>query len=96
MRNITLELPDRPFENTELSDLEIANTLRLLAAAKLYEMGNISSGRAAELAGISRVAFLNESGRYNVSPFQITPNELKAEVEGLHVDLDGSRNQTTD
>jgi predicted HTH domain antitoxin len=59
----------------------------MLAAVKLFELGRVSSGRAAELAGLSRVGFLERLGRYNVSPFQITPEELKAEVEGLRGDL---------
>ena len=67
-----------------MTDDELTEEIRMLAAVKLYELGRISSGRAAEFAGISRVEFLNELGRYNVSPFQITPEELKAEVKGLN------------
>ena len=34
----------------------------MAAAAKLYEMGKMSSGRAAELAGMSRIQFLQNYG----------------------------------
>jgi predicted HTH domain antitoxin len=51
-----------------------------LAAVKLFEMGRLSSGRAAELAGLSRVEFLMELRRYHVSPFQMTPEELHQDV----------------
>ncbi|MGA1199385.1 MAG: UPF0175 family protein [Candidatus Latescibacterota bacterium] len=88
MRSITLELPDQPLGNKDVSDLELGKTIRLLAAVKLYEMGDISSGRAAELADISRVEFIDALGRYNITPFQVTPEELKAEVEGLRANLD--------
>jgi predicted HTH domain antitoxin len=42
--------------------------IRVLAAVKLYEMGRLSSGRAAELAGMSRVEFLLSLNRYKVFP----------------------------
>ncbi len=72
-----------------MTDDELTEEIRMLAAVKLYEFGRISrNGRAAEFAGISRVEFFNELGRYNVSSFQIAPEELKAEVQGLRADLD--------
>ena len=40
--------------------------LRILAAVKLFEMGRLSSGRAAELAGMPRVEFLLGLNRYKV------------------------------
>jgi predicted HTH domain antitoxin len=87
MRTITLKLPDELLGEGEMTDAQLSEEIRMLAAVKLYEMGRISSGRAAELAGLSRIEFLERLGRYNVSPFQITPEELKAEVEGLRADL---------
>ena len=48
----------------------------MLAAVKLYELGRLSSGRAAQLAGISRVEFLLALGRYQVSPFQLDADSL--------------------
>ena len=87
MRTITIALPDQPLGDVEMTDDELTEEIRMLAAVKLYELGRISSGRAAEFAGISRVEFINELGRYNVSPFQITPEELKTEVKGLRADL---------
>jgi predicted HTH domain antitoxin len=49
----------------------------MLAAVKLYEMGRLSSGRAAELAGMSRVEFLLSLNRYKVFPLQAELNELE-------------------
>ncbi|MGI0495602.1 UPF0175 family protein [Alkalinema pantanalense CENA528] len=43
-------------------------------------MGRLSSGRAAQLAGISRVDFFNRFGRYQVSPFSINPEELAQDI----------------
>jgi predicted HTH domain antitoxin len=52
----------------------------MLAAVKLFEMGRLSSGRASELAGISRVEFLLMLNRYKVFPFASELDDL----EGSH------------
>jgi predicted HTH domain antitoxin len=44
---------------------------------KLYELGRLSSGRAAELAGMSRVEFLLALSRYKVFPFQAELEDLE-------------------
>jgi predicted HTH domain antitoxin len=49
----------------------------MLAAVKLYEMGRLSSGRAAELAGMSRVEFLPSLNRYKVFPFAAELDDLE-------------------
>lgn len=59
---------------------EFAQELKMLAAVKLYELGKISSGQAAALAGTDRVSFLLGLGRYRVSVFNYTPEELEREV----------------
>ncbi len=86
MRSITVELPERPLDD-DLTDAELSQEILMLAAVKLFELGRVSSGRAAELAGVSRLEFLEHLGRYGVSAFQITPEELRAEAEGLRADL---------
>lgn len=59
---------------------EFQQELRLLVAAKLYEMGRLSSGRAAELAGLSRAAFLEALGAYHISVFNYGADELEREI----------------
>lgn len=58
-----------------------AGELRLLAAMKLFELGRLSSGTAARLAGLARVEFLAKLGEYGVSPFQMSPAELEQDLE---------------
>jgi predicted HTH domain antitoxin len=50
--------------------------LRIAAAVKWYELRRISQGRAAEIAGVSRAEFIDSLGRYGVSPFQQTVDEI--------------------
>jgi predicted HTH domain antitoxin len=57
-----------------------ARELQMLAAVKLYELGKLSSGRAAQLAGITRVEFLLALGRYQVSPFALDAETLAEDI----------------
>ncbi len=55
---------------------EFASEARLLLAVKLYEMGQVTTGTAANLAGISLVAFMFELGHFGLSPMGQSPDEL--------------------
>jgi predicted HTH domain antitoxin len=54
--------------------------MRLAAAAKWYEVGLISQGKAAEVAGVSRAEFLLALARLDVSPFQSDADDLAHET----------------
>ncbi len=71
------ELPEALGETVE----EFEQELRFLVAAKLYELGRISSGRAAELAGMNRVEFLHHLGRYRISVFNYPLEGLEREIQ---------------
>lgn len=60
---------------------EVEQELRLASALKLFDLGRISSGLAARLAGVSRVEFLNLCGQYDVSIFQQNEQELVSDFE---------------
>jgi predicted HTH domain antitoxin len=51
-----------------------------MAALKMFELGKLSSGKAAQLAGISRVEFFEMCGRYQVSIVNYSADELEAEL----------------
>lgn len=69
-RQIVIDIPDKVLLAEKTDEVSFARELRLLAAIKLFELGRLSSGRAAELAGMPRVEFLLALGRYKVFPFQ--------------------------
>jgi len=58
----------------------MARDLKLYSALMLYQLGKISSGVAARMAGIPRVMFLELCGEYGISVFQYTPEDLTAEL----------------
>ena len=55
--------------------------LQFLEAAKLYEQGRLSSGTAARLAGMDRVAFLCEMERIGIPALNLWDEELEAEIQ---------------
>jgi predicted HTH domain antitoxin len=77
---IQVEIPDEVLISLKETSQTVARELRLAAAVKLFELGKLSSGRAAQLAGLSRVEFLLTLGRYQVSPFSLTPEQLAHDV----------------
>lgn len=81
MATIEIQVPEEVLISLKETPESISQELTRLAAVKLFEMGKLSSGRAAQLAGMSRVAFLMTLGRYHVSPFQLTAEELEQDVQ---------------
>lgn len=77
-RQIVLDIPEKVLLAEKTDEVTFARELRILAAVKLYELGRLSSGRAAELAGMPRVEFLQTLGRYKVFPFQAELNDLES------------------
>jgi len=77
---IQLDVPDEVLVSLKETPQTLARELRIAAAVKFYELGKLSSGRAAQLAGMSRVEFLSALGRFQVSPFFMSPEQLEGDV----------------
>ncbi|MCX6321588.1 MAG: UPF0175 family protein, partial [Bacteroidia bacterium] len=61
MKTLTINIPD----SVDVGNREIA----MLLATRLYELGKLSLGQAAELAGLTKRTFAELLGTYNVSIF---------------------------
>jgi len=81
MERIVLDIPEEILISLKETPDELSKEIRMLAAVKLYEMGKLSSGRAAQLAGIPRVCFLQSLSRYGVPIFNLTSDELRQDYE---------------
>lgn len=80
MCEITMTIPDESLAVLAESPEEASEELRMLAAVKLFELKELSSGAAAKLAGISRVEFLTRLTEYGVPVFDLSDDELEQET----------------
>lgn len=80
MSKITLDIPDDAIDALGRLPTTAGEEVRMAAAVKLYEMGRLSTGAAARLAGVPRVQFLSRLSEYGVATFDIDPAELDQET----------------
>lgn len=81
MPTVTIECPPELPAALGKRMNEAVGEVQFMGALKLFESGRISSGLAAKLAGITRVEFLLQCGRYGISVFQQTPDELDRDAK---------------
>ncbi|WP_017260234.1 UPF0175 family protein [Pedobacter arcticus] len=73
MKTLSIALPD----NLDLSTKEVTTAL----AAQLYDIGKLSLGQAANLAGYSKATFMELLSNYKVSVFNYPAEELDQDFE---------------
>lgn len=78
---VTLNLPESVFSAIKKDPQEFASAMRLAAAVKWYEMGTISQEKAAEVAGLGRVEFVDALKDFKVTPFQYGAMEVREELK---------------
>lgn len=83
MPPLTLHLPD----SLGLDAQEVT----MLVATRLYEQGKLSLGQAAELAGLSKRAFMEVLGDYGVALFNYPPEDLARDVANAGIYSGGGR-----
>jgi predicted HTH domain antitoxin len=81
MQTIQIQLPDTAFSALRKSPNDFVDEMRIAAAVKWYELGQISQGKAAEIANLSRADFITALSRYQVSVLQYRPEELAQELQ---------------
>ncbi|MBS3028459.1 MAG: UPF0175 family protein [Dolichospermum sp. DET50] len=76
MYQLNLTIPEETVLALKVKPEQLQGKVLLAAAMKLYELGKLSSGAAANLAGIPKVVFLSQLANYSISTFKLTEAEL--------------------
>lgn len=79
MGTIHIDLPESILLSTGQSQEEFVREAKLLLALKLFELGRMSSGRAAEICGLPRIDFLLAAGRSGIAVTDLEGEELDRE-----------------
>lgn len=81
MATVTMEIPPDVFSALRRSPDEFATEMRLAAAIYWYSRGEVSQGKAADIAGLTRVAFIDELARRKADAFLVDLSDLKKELQ---------------
>ena len=79
---LTVPIPSNIREMLNRTSEEMARDMRLYAALMLFQQGKLSSGAAAEMAGVPRVMFLDLCAEYDIPVSQISGDDLRRELAG--------------
>ncbi len=80
MQTVQFEIPVEPLLYFKETLQEFAKELKPFAAFELCVSGRLSSGRSAQLAALSRVAFLMKPNDYKASPVYSKREESRPNI----------------
>jgi predicted HTH domain antitoxin len=82
MSQVTFSVPDEILLALKATPEILAATIRLAAAVKLYEMGQLSSGAAAQLADLPKPYFPGHLAEFGVNTFDLSEEEPIHDLKG--------------
>jgi predicted HTH domain antitoxin len=78
---VSLNIPDETLVALKLSPDAAEREIVLAAAVKLFEVGQLSSGAAAQLAGLPTPVFLTKLADYGVPVFRLTEGDVARDAQ---------------
>ena len=81
---ITLELPEDITALLNEDAQSLADDIKLMAIIKMYELGKISLGKAAEFLKLNEIDFMKILGEYQIPAIDYPPSELDEELKTLN------------
>ena len=79
-RSLTIDYGDEVLLALGMSPEQFCVEAKTLIAVKLYEMGRLSTGAAAELADVPKPLFLTKLADYGVDTFDMPEEELRRDL----------------
>ena len=80
VKEITIAIPTDVLLSANVDQEHIVQEMREALAYKYFSIGRLSSGKAAKLAGMSRVAFLFNAHRHNIEWLSYSKDEVRREL----------------
>ena len=84
MLTVSVPVSEAALSALHLAPDGFAREMRIAAAIQWYAQGRISQDKAADIAGLSRAAFIETLSAARVSPFQVSSESLAAELVDAH------------
>jgi len=78
---ILIDYPKNLPDILQITPSAFAAEAKMAMAVKLFEMKRLSSGMAAQLAGVDRVTFLLNLQHYNIAMIDLDEEELISDLE---------------
>jgi predicted HTH domain antitoxin len=78
--SLTIEIPEEALSALRETPERFAAELRFAAAVQWYQQGRISGSKAAQIAGLARLEFLDELARRKLDVIKIDLEELREET----------------
>jgi predicted HTH domain antitoxin len=83
MAELRIHYPDDLLKESGKPHKAVEQELQLDLAVRLFEMGKLSIGKAAELAGMSKPRFADELGRRKIPVINLDDDEIQAELRAI-------------
>ncbi len=80
---ITLEIPQDLLAALKVGSIDLGRNIRLLAAIAYFQDKKLSLGKAAQLAGINRLEFMDVLSERGITIFDYDESVLTSELDSL-------------
>ncbi len=83
-QQLIIDYEEELLATLRLSPLGFASEAKFLLAAKMYELGKVSSGQAAKFCGMERVGFLLALSQSGIPASNLSVEDLEDELRFAH------------
>ena len=83
MRTASIPYNDDLLLRSGKSPDDLEREFRFLLAVKLFELGRVTLGQGAEIAGLPKLRFMDALGELKVPVINLDPDQVADELRGL-------------